>query len=52
MKSRFSSVFIDKDLSAESAKERGKLRATYKKAKSNESLLEATNSLLIVAVIQ
>ena len=33
MKSRFSSVFIDKDLSAESAKERGKLRAAYKKAK-------------------
>ena len=31
--SRFSSVFIDKDLSAESAKERGKLRAAYKKAK-------------------
>ena len=31
--SHFSSVFIDKDLSAESAKERGKLRAAYKKAK-------------------
>ena len=31
--SRFSSVFIDKDLSAESARQRGKLRATYKKAK-------------------
>lgn len=31
--SRFSSVFIDKDLSVESAKERGKLRAAYRKAK-------------------
>ena len=31
--SRFSSVFIDKDLSAESARQRGKLRAAYKKAK-------------------
>ncbi|KAL9962019.1 hypothetical protein ACROYT_G031074 [Oculina patagonica] len=31
--SSFSSVFIDKDLSPESAKERGKLRAAYKKAK-------------------
>ena len=31
--SLFSSVFIDKDLSAESAKERGKLRAAFKKAK-------------------
>ena len=31
--SRFSSVFIDKDLSLESAKQRGKLRAAYKKAK-------------------
>ena len=30
---RFRTVFIDKDLSAESAKERGKLRAAYKKAK-------------------
>ena len=29
----FSSVFIDKDLSAESARERGKLRSAYKKAK-------------------
>lgn len=29
----FSSVFIDKDLSPESAKQRGKLRAAYKKAK-------------------
>lgn len=29
----FSSVFIDKDLSAESAKQRGKLRAAYRKAK-------------------
>ena len=29
----FSSVFIDKDISAESAKQRGKLRATYRKAK-------------------
>ena len=32
-KTRFSSVYIDKDLSVESAKERGKLRAAYKKAK-------------------
>ena len=31
--SRFSSVFIDKDLSVESARQRGKLRAAYKKAK-------------------
>ena len=31
--SRFSSVFIDKDLSPESAKQRGKLRAAYEKAK-------------------
>ena len=31
--SRFSSVFIDKDLSPESAKQRGKLRVAYKKAK-------------------
>ena len=31
--SRFSSVFIDKDLSPESAKQRWKLRAAYKKAK-------------------
>ena len=31
--SRFSSVFIDKDLSAESAKRRGKLRAAFRKAK-------------------
>ena len=31
--SRFSSVFIDKDLSAESAKQRGKLRAAFRKAK-------------------
>ena len=31
--SRFSSVFIDKDLSAESARQLGKLRAAYKKAK-------------------
>lgn len=31
--SRFLSVFIDKDLSAESARQRGKLRAAYKKAK-------------------
>ena len=31
--SSFSSVFIDKDLSPESARERGKLRAAYKKAK-------------------
>ena len=31
--SRFSWVFIDKDLSPESAKQRGKLRAAYKKAK-------------------
>lgn len=31
--SRFSSVFIDKDLSAESAKQRGKLRAALRKAK-------------------
>ena len=31
--SRFLSVFIDKDLSPESAKQRGKLRAAYKKAK-------------------
>ena len=31
--SRFSSVFIDKDLSAESARQRGKLRAAYRKAK-------------------
>ena len=30
---RFRTVFMDKDLSAESAKERGKLRAAYKKAK-------------------
>ena len=30
---RFRTVFIDKDLSAESAKERGKLGAAYKKAK-------------------
>ena len=30
---RFPTVFIDKDLSAESAKEHGKLRAAYKKAK-------------------
>ena len=30
---RFRTVFIDKDLSAESAKERGKLRAAYKKVK-------------------
>ena len=30
---RFSIVFIDKDLSKESAKDRGKLRAAYKKAK-------------------
>ena len=30
--SRFSSVFIDKDLSAESAKQRGKLRAAFSKA--------------------
>ena len=30
----FSSVFIDKDLSAESAKQRGKLRAAYRKAKA------------------
>ena len=29
----FSSVFIDKDLSAESARERGKLRSAYNKAK-------------------
>jgi len=29
----FSSVFIDKDLSVESAKQRGKLRAAYRKAK-------------------
>ena len=29
----FPSVFIDKDLSAESAKQRGKLRAAYRKAK-------------------
>ena len=33
MESQFSSVFIDKDLSAESAKVRGKLRAAYRKAK-------------------
>lgn len=33
LKTRFSSVYIDKDLSVESAKERGKLRAAYKKAK-------------------
>lgn len=33
MESQFSSVFIDKDLSAESAKDRGKLRAAYRKAK-------------------
>ena len=32
-KTCFSSVYIDKDLSAESAKERGKLRAAYRKAK-------------------
>ena len=31
--SRFSSVSIDKDLSPESARERAKLRAAYKKAK-------------------
>ena len=31
--SRFSSMFIDKDLSPESAKQRRKLRAAYKKAK-------------------
>ena len=31
--SHFSSVFIDKDLSAESAKQRGKLRAAFRKAK-------------------
>ena len=31
--SRFSSVFIDKDLSVESARQRGKLRAAYRKAK-------------------
>ena len=31
--SRFQSVFIDKDLSAESAKQRGKLRAAFRKAK-------------------
>ena len=31
--SRFSSVFIDKDLSAEPARQRGKLRAAYRKAK-------------------
>ena len=31
--SPFSYVFIDKDLSPESAKQRGKLRAAYKKAK-------------------
>jgi len=31
--SRFSSVFIDKDLSAESAKQRGKLRAPLREAK-------------------
>ena len=31
--SRFSSVFNDKDLSAESVKQRGKLRAAYRKAK-------------------
>ena len=31
--SRFSSVFIDKDLSAESTKQRGKLRAAFRKAK-------------------
>ena len=33
LKTRFSSVYIDKDLFAESAKERGKLRAAYRKAK-------------------
>ena len=33
LKTRFSSVYIDKDLSVESARERGKLRAAYKKAK-------------------
>ena len=33
LKTRFSSVYIDKDLSAESAKERGKLRAAYRRAK-------------------
>ena len=31
--SHFSSVFIDKDLSAESAKQRGKLRTAFRKAK-------------------
>ena len=31
--SRFSSMFIDKDLSPESAKQRGKLHTAYKKAK-------------------
>ena len=31
--SRFQSVFIDKDLSSESAKQRGKLRAAFRKAK-------------------
>ena len=31
--SRFQSVFIEKDLSAESAKQRGKLRAAFRKAK-------------------
>ena len=31
--SRFSSVFIEKDFSAESARQRGKLRAAYRKAK-------------------
>ena len=33
LKTRFSSVYIDRDLSAESAKERGKLREAYRKAK-------------------
>ena len=32
MESQFSSVFIDRELSAESAKDRGKLRAAYRKA--------------------
>ena len=33
LKTRFSSVYIAKDLSAESTKGRGKLRAAYRKVK-------------------
>ena len=51
LKTHFSSVYIDKDLSAESAKERGKLQAAYRKAKEAniKRVFDKGNKLIVIS---